>query len=539
MNHALNFRHGPVIIQEGYGSEPYHLHQNAQEIIWVLEGQAGITFNNVEYILDADDDLILIVDSDAHMIRKMSSHLRYLSFYIDLPFFQNTIKDILHVGLYCNPGYRPPQQQPYLQELRKMLAQIVWEYQIEEGSQAVIDITERLLLLLRNHFNFLGTTSLDYRDRDTFDRLFKVYDFIYQHYKERITLSDLAAQIHVSRSYLSRSIKQITGMGFTDILNYVRCEEAVRLLLGTEKSITSIAFDCGFSDPKYFNQYFTRFFHANPMEFRNFHKGNTADGCQLIHQKKLSYDDALRDFMERFWKDSSLRESKPFTIPFSPMIESDSPLQPPSRDLQPLQIRISPRDVEHSSALAELLHQVSDDFPCIQLNIQTDVTVPAGYQEILSNWAVPLFAPHGTSYGLYSCSRMKTPLYHLLSRAAQASGVEERGPFWILFRNSAEGRMILLAWNHTDSSPLEFHVTFEASDDRYLVLREELSGSLSETLSQLDSLTQQKLLSSCSRSQKAIWDLPTTSMELLPLSDYGYTCKIRPGGCLALTIIRS
>ncbi len=199
---------------------------------------------------------MLIVDADFHKVRKISEQLRYLSFYIDLPYFQRYIKDILNVGLYVNPGYRTQEQIPHLKKMRVLLAQMVREYQGDGESQQVIEIATQLLLLIRNHFNFLGTTYIDYKDQHTFDRLFGVYDFVYQHYAERVTLADLADHIHVSQTYLSRSIKQLTGMSFTEILNYVRCEEALRLLLETDKSITTIAYDSGFSDPKILSQVF-------------------------------------------------------------------------------------------------------------------------------------------------------------------------------------------------------------------------------------------------------------------------------------------
>ena len=123
--------------------------------------------------------------------------------------------------------------------------------------------------------------------------MFKVYDFIYQHYTERVSLTDLAQQINVSPAYLSRSVKQITGMGFKDILNYVRCEEAVRLLLETNKSITAIAYDCGFSDSKFFNHYFAKFFYGNPAEFRRTHRQTQETDFWGSHQVKVKYDAAL------------------------------------------------------------------------------------------------------------------------------------------------------------------------------------------------------------------------------------------------------
>lgn len=142
------------MIMEGCGSEPYHMHRNANELIWVVEGEAGITFNNNEYILNTKDDLILIVDADFHKVRKISGELRYLSFYIDLPYFQKYIKDILNVGLYVNPGYKPPEQEPHLKKMRSLLVDIFQEYREDDSSRHLIDMTNQLLRLIRDHFNF-------------------------------------------------------------------------------------------------------------------------------------------------------------------------------------------------------------------------------------------------------------------------------------------------------------------------------------------------------------------------------------------------
>ena len=101
MNSDINFSHGPIVIMESCNSQPYHMHKNAQELIWLLEGEAGVTFNNKEYFLNGEDDLMLIVDADFHKVRKISEQLRYLSFYIDLPYFQEIHQRYSQRGTLC------------------------------------------------------------------------------------------------------------------------------------------------------------------------------------------------------------------------------------------------------------------------------------------------------------------------------------------------------------------------------------------------------------------------------------------------------
>ncbi len=544
MNHDIHFKNGPVVIQEGYGSEPYHFHQNAQELIWVLEGEAGITFNNVEYILNASDDLILLVDSDAHMIRQISDRLRYLSFYIDLPYFQKTIKDILHVGLYCNPGYRPPEQLPYLNELRKLLAQIVWEYRADEGSQQVIDITSRLLLLLRNHFNFLGTTSLDYKDSDTFDRLFKVYDFIYEHYKERITLSDLASQIHVSRSYLSRSIKQITGMGFKDILNYVRCEEAVRLLLGSDRSITAIAYDCGFSDPKYFNQYFTAFFHANPVDFRKQYKKNTDIDYMIHHQKPVNFDDELKDSLNSYWTELDLYGSKPVSLSFDTAAASSLP----ARRLPPLTVYLQTSDFDTRQNLPHLLSALKEDFPSLSLKVlseeeQSNLLIPQrpaeALRHTLETGEIVLFASPAFQGGLFAAGGVKSFLYYMLSAACRLDSSWTISENWTLAKNEGNKKqLLLLAWNQSPEKNLEFHVNFTENEGRYLVLKYEFSSSAAAILAQLSDEQLTSLLTDAAVPHFDNLCHPSCTAEIINITEYGFPFKVRPGCAGMLSITR-
>ena len=87
--------------------------------------------------------------------------------------------------------------------MRSLLVDIFQEYREDDSSRHLIDMTNQLLRLIRDHFNFLGTTSIDYQDQHTFNRMFGVYDFAYRQYTQRVSLSDLAEHLHVSQAYLS------------------------------------------------------------------------------------------------------------------------------------------------------------------------------------------------------------------------------------------------------------------------------------------------------------------------------------------------
>ena len=88
------------------------------------------------------------------------------------------------------------------------------------------------------------------------------------HYNEKLVLEDMAKQFNLSRSYLSKKFKSVTGFGFKEYIINVRIKHACELLLNTNKSITTIAFECGFNDSNYFGDAFRRTKGVSPNKYR-------------------------------------------------------------------------------------------------------------------------------------------------------------------------------------------------------------------------------------------------------------------------------
>ena len=81
-------------------------------------------------------------------------------------------------------------------------------------------------------------------------------------------LEDMSDKFHISRSYLSKKFKAVTGFGFKEYIVNVRIKNACRLLLETNKSITDIAFECGFNDSNYFGDAFRHVKGVSPNKYR-------------------------------------------------------------------------------------------------------------------------------------------------------------------------------------------------------------------------------------------------------------------------------
>ena len=96
---------------------------------------------------------------------------------------------------------------------------------------------------------------------------------VMQYIEENISNSDvgvgeMAAAAAVSRSGLQRKLKQTMGVTPQELLSKARIKHACLLLQQTSKSVSDIAYACGFNDPKYFSRCFKQTMGKSPTEFR-------------------------------------------------------------------------------------------------------------------------------------------------------------------------------------------------------------------------------------------------------------------------------
>ncbi len=95
-----------------------------------------------------------------------------------------------------------------------------------------------------------------------------IKQYIDQHYKENLTLDELATIAHLSKYYLVHAFTKEYGISPINYLIRRRIEEGRRYLQHTDHSIAEIAQVLGFSSPSYFSQCFSRVDSVSPREYR-------------------------------------------------------------------------------------------------------------------------------------------------------------------------------------------------------------------------------------------------------------------------------
>ena len=84
-----------------------------------------------------------------------------------------------------------------------------------------------------------------------------------------LSVEDLAADMNLSRVQLYRKVKSITGSTPVELLRTARLNRAYRLLLTTDRSVSEIAYQVGFTAPSYFTKCFKEEYGMLPGEVRN------------------------------------------------------------------------------------------------------------------------------------------------------------------------------------------------------------------------------------------------------------------------------
>jgi AraC-like DNA-binding protein len=95
-----------------------------------------------------------------------------------------------------------------------------------------------------------------------------VTDFIATHYREKISLQDLAAALGYNYHYLSKRINGIFRQSFSEVLNAYRLDKALTLLKTTDQEATEIALESGFQSVRSFNAYFKARTGMTPSQYR-------------------------------------------------------------------------------------------------------------------------------------------------------------------------------------------------------------------------------------------------------------------------------
>jgi LacI family transcriptional regulator len=92
--------------------------------------------------------------------------------------------------------------------------------------------------------------------------------YMADHCRETLRVEDLAAALNTSRRTLERRFDEVVGRSVYSEVARLRAEYVKRQLLDTDRSMSSIADDCGFSSASHFTRFFSNVVGSTPSAYR-------------------------------------------------------------------------------------------------------------------------------------------------------------------------------------------------------------------------------------------------------------------------------
>ena len=132
------------------------------------------------------------------------------------------------------------------------------------------NLLEILLIKILRHQHF--DLEVGKQSKATKDISF-IKHYLETYYHESIQLEDLASMTHLSRFYISHSVKKEIGMSPMEYLIAIRIKESKILLRTTNYSISQVADIVGFTTPTYFSKQFRKSTGISPTDYREQYQG--------------------------------------------------------------------------------------------------------------------------------------------------------------------------------------------------------------------------------------------------------------------------
>ena len=182
------------------------------------------------------------LDAVSNAIKQYFNISYELSFYEEHSLTKgSSSKAVAYVGIICN-------------------GKTFWGVGIDPD---IIRASIEALIVAVNKIEELGSA-----DACTDARMIEIMNYVQANYID-ITLDDLAEKFFLSKPYLSKYIKEKSGMTFGDLVKKIRMKKAKALLKSSNMTVENIAMSVGYQNVEYFNRLFKKAYDMTPMQFRN------------------------------------------------------------------------------------------------------------------------------------------------------------------------------------------------------------------------------------------------------------------------------
>ncbi len=236
-------------------SDVFHSHEGMLELICIRSGR-GTVFAG-ERVISFSGETILLIDGGALHYICPADDVRYVRH--KLIFDKRLLCEIPAPFGKEHLFYRVPRHVEML-ELERRLEELSRQYE-QDGPSLLL--YARVLELLHLCLEQGESKSNSYRGV-----VADAVSYIHENLAQGVTLSGVAAALHVNKYHLCRVFRRETGMTVGTYIHSVRITTAKRLLRVSDKSVGLISAECGFNEPSIFTRSFKKEVGMTPIRYR-------------------------------------------------------------------------------------------------------------------------------------------------------------------------------------------------------------------------------------------------------------------------------
>ena len=258
-----------------------HIHQNT-EIVFVKEGEIVVTVDGRRETAK-ENDVIIIPPFSVHSFNTERHVIAWISV-----FSNNYISDFIGKdgSYFCGERsvFTPSQ------ELRNYFCSKLFdtaENIISPGEAQARKIKAMLYPIFEEYTSVVQHTHTPPKS----SAISAALTYMQKHYKENISLSDIARNLGYNPTYLSHALGELGGINFRTLLNSFRIEEAKHMLLSKKHKMVDIAMECGFNCERSFYRAFMAITGVTPGEYV---EARTSDEFITVGGEKTVYHMGVR-----------------------------------------------------------------------------------------------------------------------------------------------------------------------------------------------------------------------------------------------------
>ena len=264
-------------VQRTLGKAPVvapHIHEFF-EILYCQSGAYTLTLNEKPYDL-YPGDMALIAPMEIHSTQALDGELNQYLVIKFVPEVLYSTGQLLFELKYILPYIKGsgshqkvfPAEETRAASVGDILQEIVDEFLRRDFGYEMalrLNISRLFLWILRRwHEKSLEAVP----DETAITQLNKALEYVDENYGQSISMADAARYCNMAYTAFSRFFSRYLGRGFAEYLLLTRLKKAAVLLAETDKSITDIAMETGFSTTSHFIQRFGAYQGMTPKRFR-------------------------------------------------------------------------------------------------------------------------------------------------------------------------------------------------------------------------------------------------------------------------------